>query len=131
MPSDDVESFIEYYRLLREDQPYLQENPRILSIKFEELVYEYDETTSKINAFLNIKNDYPKTIFAPERSAANTNLIRRFPELQDDINKIEKALPQYLFPFEKYQEFSNTGDMFMDRSPQNPIIRAADRNQTK
>ena len=128
MPSDDVKSFILYYRLLRENMPYLQDNPRILRIRFEELVYEYEKTANKIDEFLSIKNKNRKTIFIPEHSAANTNVAYRYPELADDIRIIEKELSNYLFPFENYPEIDHSGHMFMDRSNNNPIIQASKRN---
>ena len=127
MPSDDVESFIRYYRLLRENMPYLQENPRILRIRFEELVYEYEKTADKIDAFLSLENRNRKTVFIPELSAANTNVAYRYPELEEDIHRIEEELGDYLFPFENYPDMDHSGKMFMDRSVNNPIIRASKR----
>ncbi len=131
MPSADVETFIAYYRLLRKGMPYLQDNPRILRIRFEDLVYEYEKTSAQINQFLSVKNNRRKTIFVPERSAANTNVAYRYPELADDIAKIERELPEYLFPFENYPGFDHSGEMFMDRSENNPIIRAEKKDGEK
>jgi hypothetical protein len=120
MPSDNVDNFIKYYRALRENQPYKEPNDRILLIRFEEMVYDYENTVPKIDKFLGVKNVRPKTIFIPEMSAANTNLIRRFPEFQDDIKKIEQQLPEYIFRFEDYPEIKDNGKMFFGRSLTNP-----------
>ena len=129
MPSDDVDSFISYYRLLRKDMPYLEDNPRVLRIRFEDLVYEYDKTSALIDQFLGVKNLRKKSVFVPERSAANTNVAYRYPEDYEDVKKIEQELSDYLFPFDNYSDFDNKGEMFMDRSTSNPIIRASKRKQ--
>ena len=116
MPTDTVDTFINYYRLLRDGQPYLQDNPRILRIHFESLVYDYEKTAAQINAFLHVKNIKPKSVFKPERSAANTNLAAKFPELANDIIRIEKELPEYLFHFEDYPEIKSNGKWFSNRA---------------
>ena len=120
MPTDTVENFIAYYRALRNGQPYKEPNERILVLRFEDMVYDYENTVPKIDEFLNVKNIHPKTIFIPEMSAANTNLIRRFPEFANDVKKIEKALPEYIFHFEDYPEIKDNGKMFYGRSLNNP-----------
>ena len=119
MPTQDVESFITYYRMLRDNQPYGEENPRVLKMNFEELVYDYDNATQRINSFLNVVNNRPRTIFKPEISVANTNLIRRFPEFEEDVKVIEQKLSEYLFPFEKYGEIQGATEMFCGKSPLN------------
>ena len=123
MPTDTVENYIKYYRLIRDGQPYLQEDPRIILVRFESLIYEYEEATQKINDFLGVTNEKRKTVFVPEMSAANTNLITKYPEFKDDIRKIEEELPEYLFDFAKYPEISNSGKMFYGRSTKNPKVR--------
>lgn len=120
MPTDTVENFIIYYRMLREDQPYKKENSRILFIQFEDMVYNYDETSKKIDEFLKLSNNRRKTIFVPEMSAANTNLVRKFPEFRDDICLIEKNLPEYLFDFNVADgSIVGNGKMFFGKSPLN------------
>ena len=119
MPTEDVQSFIAYYRMLRDGQPYKKKNDRVLKINFEEMVYDYDNTTKRINSFLNVVNKQPKTIFIPEISVANTNLIRKFPEFEEDIKVIERELSDYLFPFEQYHEIQGSTTMFCGKSPLN------------
>lgn len=119
MPTNTVENFINYYRLLRDSDVYGVETDRILRLKFEDMVYNYQETTARIDQFLQVKNVRPKSIFRPEMSAANTNLIRKFPEFSEDVKKIEEALPEYLFDFDKYPALDNGGKMFYGKSPLN------------
>ena len=39
IPSDDVKTFVSYYRHLRDGQPYKNGDPSILRIQFEDMVY--------------------------------------------------------------------------------------------
>ncbi len=119
MPTDSVEHFIRYYRLLRDNQPYKEKNDRCLVIRFEDMVYDYDRTTALIDQFLGITNSNRKTIFVPEISAANTNLPRKFPEFADDVSVIERELSEYIFDFSRYSAINDSGKMFFGRSPLN------------
>nr|AHF24542.1 hypothetical protein [uncultured bacterium Contig248] len=120
MPVQPVEDFIRYYRALRDNQPYLQEDRRVMHLQFEEMVYEYDATTAKLRAFLNLPdNPHPKSIFDPALSVANTQVFRRFPQYEEDIKKIEEALPEYLFDYSKYPAPDPKLKMFYGKSPLN------------
>lgn len=120
MPTGSVEDFVRYYRLLRDNQPYKQPHDRVLFMQFEEMVYNYDEATSRIREFLKLpKNPRPRSVFVPEMSMANTQVFKRFPEFQKDVEYIEKELPEYLFDFEKYGVSNLTGEMFFGKSPLN------------
>ena len=118
MPINKVEDFIAYYRALRKDQPYLKEDPRILRIRFEDMVYEYDKTSKLIRDFLNLPdNPHPRSIFEPELSSANTQVFKRFPQFEKDIEVIERELPEYLFDFTGYPEPDRSKKMFYGKSP--------------
>ena len=120
MPISPVQDFVKYYRLLRDSQPYKENNKRILSIKFEDMVYKYDETTTKIRTFLNLpENPNPKSIFDPAISMPNTQVWKRFPQFAKDIEYIESELSEYLFDFSCYPEPDSNGKMFNGRSPKN------------
>ena len=117
-PIDKVEDFIIYYRCLRKDQPYLQNHPRILRLRFEEMVYEYDKTTAKLHEFLHLpENPHPKSVFDPSLSIANTQVFKRYPQFAEDVEKIEEALPDYLFDFSKYPTPDFSKKMFYGKSP--------------
>ncbi len=120
MPTDSVKEFVKYYRLVRDNRPYKNEDSRILKIKFEDMVYNYDETTKKINKFCGLgENPRPFTVFNPKLSIANTQLKLRYPEYSDDIKYIEDNLTEYLFNFEDYPTPDISGKMFMGKSPLN------------
>ena len=117
-PIETVEDFIIYYRCLRQDQPYLEPNPRILRLRFEDMVYEYDKTTAKLRDFLHLPmNPHPKSVFDPDLSIANTQVFKRYTQFADDVKKIEEALPEYLFDFSKYPEPDFSKKMFFGKSP--------------
>ena len=120
MAIDTVDDFIAYYRALRDDQPYKEPNPRILSIQFEDLVYNYDETTKKLREFLHLpENPHPRSIFDPSLSVANTQTFKRFPQFADDVKKIEQELGDYLFDFSRYPEPDFSKKLFFGKSPLN------------
>lgn len=118
IPIDKVEDYIAYYRCLRKNQPYIEPNPRILVIRFEDMVYDYDTTSKKVRDFLRLPdNPRPKSVFDPSLSIANTQVFKRFPQFSEDVKKIEEQLPEYLFDFSKYPEPDFTKKMFYGKSP--------------
>ena len=120
MPVSDVKTFVKYYRLFRDKHPYKQPNDDVLCIHFEDMVYNYEDTTKWIREFCHLpENPRPKSIFDPHLSIANTQLYMRFPEYGADIEYIKKELPEYLFDFDKYPKPSQSGKMFSGRSPLN------------
>lgn len=117
-PIETVEDFITYFRCMREDQPYMQPHPRILRLRFEDMVYEYDQTTAMLRIFLNLpENPRPKTVFDPTLSMANTQIFKRYTQFADDVKKIEEVLSEYCFDFSKYPVPDFTKKMFFGISP--------------
>ena len=120
MPVEPVEEFVKYYRAIRKKQPYTEKNDRILSLKFEDLVYHYDEATAKLRDFLHLPdNPNPKSIFDPAISMPNTQVWKRFPHFAKDVEYIERELPEYLFDYSGCPEPDPNGIMFYGKSPKN------------
>lgn len=120
MPVDNVQDFVKYYRAIRDNQKYKEQNDRILRMRFEDLVYNYDNSTKKIREFLDLpENPNPKSIFDPSLSVANTQVFKRFPEFKSDVDYIEKNLQEYLFDFDAYPNVDTSGTMFFGKSPKN------------
>lgn len=118
MAIQTVEDFIKYFKALRDDQPYKKSHSRVLRVQFEEMVYNYSETTKKIVEFLHFpENQNMKSVFNPELSINNTQVWRRFPQFEQDIKVIERELSDYLFDFSKYPEPDFSGNMFFGKSP--------------
>ena len=120
MPINRVEDFVKYYRALRKNQPYLQPHERILTMKFEDFVYHYDDATAKLREFFRLPdNPNPKSIFDPAISMPNTQVWKRYPQFKKDIEFIEKELPEYLFDYTGCPEPDLNGKMFWGKSPKN------------
>lgn len=95
-----VDDFITFYRKTICNTK-LKDSDILLSLNFEDLIYKYDETTKKIENFLGIKKHKLKyNFFDPLKSINNTQLLELFPKYQNEICKIEMALPEFLYPFE-------------------------------
>ena len=107
-PHDDVNQFIKYYRILHDS---LYKTERILIVKFEDLIYQYELTKKKICAFCGGVPDTRKTLkyFSPEVSKRNTMLYLEHEEFKSDIEKINSELSDYLYPFDESINISHKG----------------------
>jgi hypothetical protein len=113
IPSDNVEDFIKFYKLIREKSNVHTQSDQILYVKYEDLIYEYKDTSTRINNFLNLKeHTWPKKYFQPEISINNTQLFIKYKGFENDIYKIEKELEEWLYPFENYEKKTSFGDSF-------------------
>lgn len=120
MPLNNVKDFVIYYRALRDNQPYKEKNERVLILRFEDLVYNYDTTTKRLREFLHLgENPNPKSVFDPAMSMANTQVWKRYPEFRQDVEYIESELKEYLFDFDDYPEPDLNAKMFSGKSPKN------------
>lgn len=101
LPCDDVNEYVSFWRALREAERKVDDN-RIIRISFEDLIYKYDETITKIEKMCGLKAaDHNKKgiIFDPIKSSYNTQLFRLDSKWNDEINYIEKYLSDYLYVF--------------------------------
>ena len=107
IPCNDVDLFIDWYKATRAQRYKINTEWKdiALFIPFESLIYEYEDSLEKIKEFIGFKTDehvYKKQFFIPEKSIKNTQVYKRYPQLKNDIEKIEKELEEYCFHFEKY-----------------------------
>lgn len=110
LPTDDVNDFIVNYRSIRKHK---SNSERVLYIRFEDMIYNYDNCVNEIEHFLKIKNhNRKKEIFDPARSINNTQLFRLHPEEKANIEIISNALPEFLYDFDKYGNISFKGNPF-------------------
>lgn len=99
MPTD-VESFCEFYQKMRESEKECTSN-KVLRVKFEDLIYNYDKELEKVTKFLGFTNkDHinKKKRFNPDISIKNTQLFRK-EAYKEEIKIIEKELKKYLYNF--------------------------------
>lgn len=98
--SRDVKEFCKQYRMIRVMEKKSDSN-KILRIKFEDLVYKYDETKNIIMNFLDYtEKDHvlPKSRFNPDVSIKNTQLFKN-KKYRKESKYIEKELSEYLYQF--------------------------------
>ena len=99
IPCEAIE-FCEYYAKMREsEKPCTSE--KVLRIKFEDMVYHYDETVEKIEAHLGFTPEMhirKKERFDPDISIKNTQTFRN-PSYSDEVKIIENKLAKYLYDF--------------------------------
>ena len=96
----DVHEFCKYYNKMRKSEKKCTSS-KVLRIKFEDLIYKYDETVDKITKHLGFfKEDHinKKTRFNPDLSIKNTQLFNN-PIYKEEIKVIESELSQYLYEF--------------------------------
>lgn len=102
LPVGSVEDFIWFYKHFIEDVALPDTDDRI-TINFEDIIYKYDETLSKLCSFVDLgKHAFPKTMLNPEVSINNTQLFKLYKGFEEDIKKIENALPNSLYNFGDY-----------------------------
>lgn len=97
----DIDLFCKWFEYSRSTR--IKENwdkNKICFIQFEDLIYKYDETTSKIMKFIGLEecnHITPKSMFDPAKSIKNTRLWVQNPEWAKDADLIAERLPQYLY----------------------------------
>ena len=103
LPSD-IEKFCQWFAYIRASRNVENWNSdKILFIQFENLIYNYEETTERIQRWIGLdeKNHIkPKTYFNPAISIKNTRFWRQHPEYLLEAKEIAKRLPQYLYHYE-------------------------------
>lgn len=102
VPTDVVE-FCKWFQFTRgcaEGQKMDQH--KVMKIRFEDLIYRYDEIVEKIENFVGFDSAShvsPFSGFNPKRSYNNTRMFKDYPD-QNEIHYIEEHLGAYLYDFE-------------------------------
>ena len=103
IPTDNVADFITYYSGLLNSMKDIADDNDILTIHFEELIYNPEGGRKKIERFLGIEDRIAdKRYFKPEISINNTQLWLKHTNYAEDIEQIEKQMGEYLYPFEMF-----------------------------
>lgn len=96
----DAKEFCKFYKKMRESEKKC-DSKKVLRIRFEDLIYNYEDTIDKIIEFLGFTSaDHinKKKRFDPNISIKNTQLFRK-KEYQEEMTIIEKELKNYLYDF--------------------------------
>ncbi len=100
----DVDQFADVYRHDRK-RVYPKEDPNtVLYVQFEDLIYKYEETTQKIDAFLGLKDEArisPRMYFNPDISKKNTKLWEKHPEFAEAAKRLEELLPEFIYQYDR------------------------------
>ena len=107
----EVNEFCDFYKKMRESEKECNSD-KVFRVKFEDLIYNYDNKLKEITKFLGFKkSDHinKKTRFIPELSIKNTQLFRK-EEYKEESKVIEEKLKDYLynFPYEINNDVKNT-----------------------
>lgn len=97
----DVKAFCTYYKKLRTMERDAT-SKQIHRIKFEDLIYRYDETVKMIIDSLGLDENQhirKKTQFIPKKSIFNTQLYRKSEAYQEECGVIAEELSEYLYDF--------------------------------
>lgn len=109
----DAEAFLKH-RINMKKAELKTNNPNVLYINFEDLVYKYDETVAKIEKFVGLTPEQhlnPRTRFIPENSINNTQNFRIEKEWEDEVKIFETQKDEiYDFPFERKAKIEDTFD---------------------
>lgn len=94
------EEFVEWYKYCRKDQKRYIENENVCFLRFEDMIYDYENTKRKIVRFAGIDEERhanPLSKFNPEISKKNTKLYLKYPQEKENIKIIEERLSEYLY----------------------------------
>lgn len=103
IPSSNAKDFVTYYKGLMKSRREVQSD-KVLTIFFEDMIYDTERTVNVIETFLNISGNknLVKSNFDPKISINNTQLFLKYPEYINDIDYIAVNLKQYLYNFKNY-----------------------------
>lgn len=98
IPSN-IEEYIKWFKIIRRNNE--KENPKkIMRIKFEDFIYNYEKTEKIILDFLEIDIKYHKNkkkYFNPEISKKNTKLWEKNVKYKNEIDKIQLSLKEFCY----------------------------------
>ncbi len=86
----------------------------VMFVQFEDLVYNYDETTKKIIDFCGLKREdhiNAKKFFDPSKSINNTQIFNLKEEYAKEVEQIKNQLNYLVYDF-PYEKMENTGEVF-------------------
>ena len=103
VPCESVDLFCKWFAYIREHRKTETYDPKYaILVQFEDLIYKYDETTTRIMDWLGLTKEQhvsPKSGFDPAKSIKNTKLWISHPEYQKEAEEIARKLPEYLYKY--------------------------------
>lgn len=102
IPTDDVKTFIKYYKWMHKYFDIETKDKRVCLIHYEDIIFNTEQVITTLEAVIGAfgeKNG--ERHFKSEVSINNTQLFYKYPEYEDDISKIESELSEFLYDFTK------------------------------
>lgn len=121
---DDPAKFSEFYKRLLETERKIEDS-RILRVHFEDLIYNYDKTKTRLEEFIGKENlgehIYLRRFFNPEISIKNTQNFNICVEWESEVQFIKNNMQSniYKFPYRLMPKLSETSDPDPDTSCKN------------
>lgn len=116
---NDVELFCKWFAYAREAGSGVpKDHPHIIKIRYEDLIYRYDESVNRIERKVGLNPRMHKAQFTkmnPRRSVVNTRLWERYSKEIDNIKIIEKRLKKYLYQYDDIPKSALKGIDVQDR----------------
>ncbi len=109
----DMDKFCAYWK---DNLNYNRSVKNLLVVKFEDLVYRYEETTEKIRDFIGLDKQHhvlPRTYFNPDYSIKNTQSFLMNEITKDEATSVEERLGEHVYAF-PYEIKTSYKDMFDD-----------------
>ena len=131
IPSDDVDTFIRWYRGIRFSQQKERQNQNVLLLHFEDLIFNYETSLTELKHFLNFNDkDHVEKLecFNPAQSIKNTYKFKNYPQWKDDILRIEDELPEYCYHFPDRFTDNNASNIDINK-PIEDFVKSADTVQ--
>lgn len=98
----DPNLFCKWFRYARESGSGVpNETSHVIRLKFEDIVYRYDETVKRIETITGLSAESHTKQYSkmnPKRSVANTRLWEKYSD-DEGIKMIEELLPDYLYDY--------------------------------
>lgn len=97
---ESVNSYIEDFKIARQFRKYNKEllQDKLLEIRCEDFINNYNEVSKKVNEFLNLKEENhinKKQLFNPDESRKFVGAYKKHPD-KSAIEKIEQELSEYI-----------------------------------
>lgn len=101
---NEPKAFVAWYRSLGIDALRKTHDSRLLVLRFEDLVLKYEESVSRVEAFLGLSasaHKRPRSAYDPTRSAKNIGIWRSFPD-HAAMDEIRRGLLDFCFEGENH-----------------------------
>lgn len=110
---EGIQSFCRQWKFMHNNLKNCN-SKKVLVLNFEDLIYNYDSTVAKLEKFCGFSKEShirPKEILEPGKSINNTQVYKLKENFKEEVNTIEKLLPEYMYNF-PYEISNKLNDVF-------------------